>query len=210
MFFQEALVNIFVFPVIYSHGTASGVRFIKPCQFAATSQRYRFCSWSGLVPPQQGKIIQNAERPPSSRNSGRSGRLACGGLGNGAPGSRSPGCGGVKGTGGRRLQVTPRCSPHGSVGCRQAHGPRGTRMLLVLCIPSLRPVPTPAVWRVVTVSQSRGALATPSGSQIRNGCSQLSSLLLQPPETGHSFQLAGVPAGPRTSLRKGSLGPSAR
>lgn len=144
MFFQEALVNIFVFPVIYSHGTASGVRFIKPCQFAAASQRYRFCSWNGLVPPQQGKIIQNAERPPSSRNSGRSGRLACGGLGNGAPGSRSPGYGGVKGTGGRRLQVTPRCSPHGSVGCRQAHGPRGTRMLLVLCIPSLRPVPTPS------------------------------------------------------------------
>lgn len=55
MFFQEELVNIFVFPLIYSHRSASGVRFIKPCQFAAASQRYRFCSWSGLVPPRHRK-----------------------------------------------------------------------------------------------------------------------------------------------------------
>lgn len=55
MFFREELVNIFVFPLIYSHGSASGMRFIKPCQFSAASQCYRFCSWSGLVPPQHGK-----------------------------------------------------------------------------------------------------------------------------------------------------------
>lgn len=55
MFFQEELVNIFVFPLIYSRRSASGMRFIKPCQFAAASQRYRFCSWSGLVPPRHRK-----------------------------------------------------------------------------------------------------------------------------------------------------------
>lgn len=31
------------------------MRFIKPCQFAVASQRYRFCSWSGLVPPRHRK-----------------------------------------------------------------------------------------------------------------------------------------------------------
>lgn len=31
------------------------MRFIKPCQFAAASQSYRFCWWSGLVPPQHRK-----------------------------------------------------------------------------------------------------------------------------------------------------------
>lgn len=55
MFFREELVNIFVFPLIYSHRSASGMRFIKPCQFSAASQHYRFCSWSGLVPPQHRK-----------------------------------------------------------------------------------------------------------------------------------------------------------
>lgn len=55
MFFREELVNIFVFPLIYSHRSTSGMRFIKPCQFSAASQRYRFCSWSGLVPPQHRK-----------------------------------------------------------------------------------------------------------------------------------------------------------
>jgi hypothetical protein len=55
MFFPEKLVNIFVFPLIYSHRSTSGMRFIKPCQFSAASQHYRFCSWSGLVPPQHRK-----------------------------------------------------------------------------------------------------------------------------------------------------------
>ena len=33
------------------------MRFIKPCQFSAASQSYRFCLRSGLVPPQHREKI---------------------------------------------------------------------------------------------------------------------------------------------------------
>lgn len=69
MFFREELVNIFVFPLIYSHRSTSGMRFIKPCQFLPLLSTIDFAHGVGWFHPNiENKIILNTEKPSSTEN----------------------------------------------------------------------------------------------------------------------------------------------
>lgn len=168
MFFREELVNIFVFPLIYSHRSASGMRFIKPCQFAAASQSYRFCWWSGLVPPQhrKKKSFRILKSLPALGTQSTSGDWqqpwdpgSC---------SRSPGCqGSDQGGGCRSHHIPPWVVGQTRSGPRAKNAPWAVRAFT-----AAEASPLPSRLENDGSQPEQGGLAAPSGPQVRKWCSQ--------------------------------------